>query len=115
MKEIVVDKELIAYCGLYCGACPRYLSEKCPGCKENHKAAWCKLRSCCIENKFSTCADCKEYSDVNQCKKFNNFFSKLFGLIFRSNRKACINRISEIGLDKYAEEMAGNQLSSIKR
>ncbi len=31
MKEIVSDPKLVAYCGLYCGACKRYLQEKCPG------------------------------------------------------------------------------------
>jgi hypothetical protein len=115
MKEITIDKNLVAYCGLYCGACPRYLSEKCPGCQENEKASWCNIRKCGIENKYSTCAECKDFTDVDQCKKFNNLLSKFFGFIFRSNRKACIARISEIGLDKYAEEMAENRKPSIKR
>ncbi len=30
MKEIVQNTDLIAYCGLYCGACKSYLMEKCP-------------------------------------------------------------------------------------
>ena len=42
MKEIVADTNLIGYCGLYCGACKRYLKDKCPGCHKNEKAAWCK-------------------------------------------------------------------------
>lgn len=46
MKNIESDKELIAACGLYCGACRKYLAEKCPGCRLNEKAAWCKIRSC---------------------------------------------------------------------
>jgi hypothetical protein len=28
MKEIVADSKLVAYCGLYCGACKSYLKEK---------------------------------------------------------------------------------------
>ena len=29
-KEVKTDKELIAYCGLYCGACGKYMNDKCP-------------------------------------------------------------------------------------
>jgi len=52
MREIVKDKEMVAYCGLYCGACPQYLKEKCEGCMKNVKATWCKIRKCCIKNNF---------------------------------------------------------------
>lgn len=113
-KEITTDKNLIAYCGLYCGACHSYLSGKCKGCKENIKATWCKIRLCCMENNFQSCADCKKIN-LKDCKKFNNFFSKLFGLIFRSDRAACICRINEINYDEFAKEMAANKMQSIKR
>ena len=81
MKEIVSDEKLVAYCGLYCGACRAYLNEKCLGCQKNEKATWCKIRTCCMENKFSSCANCKEYSDPNQCKKYNNLIAKIIGFI----------------------------------
>ena len=58
MKPIVPDTQSIAACGLYCGACRKFLIGKCPGCKRNEKATWCKIRSCCQENKFNTCAEC---------------------------------------------------------
>jgi len=29
MKEIIVDKTMIAYCGLDCGACKKFLKENC--------------------------------------------------------------------------------------
>ena len=35
MKTIVSDTQNIAACGLYCGACRKFLAEKCPGCKQN--------------------------------------------------------------------------------
>jgi hypothetical protein len=35
MKAIVADAGLVAYCGLYCGACKAYLKEKYPGCHGN--------------------------------------------------------------------------------
>ena len=113
-KQIVEDKSLIAFCGLYCGACRLYLSGKCLGCKDNVKAAWCKVRLCCKDNSFASCADCKSV-ELSECKKFNNFFSKLFGLIFNSNRAACVNRIKEIGYDSYAKEMTEKRMMSIKR
>ena len=115
MKEITSNSELVAYCGLYCGACGKYLKGKCPGCHENDKASWCKIRSCCIENQYSSCADCKEYPNVNDCKKFSNFMTKIFGLIFKSDRKACIDQIKELGIQGYADKMAESRLQSIKR
>ncbi len=115
MKNIIPDKNFIAYCGLYCGACKKYLQEKCQGCKENKKASWCKIRSCCMENKYSSCADCHTYSNVKDCKKFNNIISKLFALIFQSDRPGCINQIKEKGYNSFAEYMANNKLQSIKK
>lgn len=38
MKQVVADPNLVAYCGLYCGACGAYLKERCPGCHSNAKA-----------------------------------------------------------------------------
>lgn len=115
MKEIVQNPELIAYCGLYCGSCKAYLKDKCPGCHENSKASWCKVRSCNIEHGYKSCADCTEYSDPRECRKFNNFISKVFGLVFGSDRAACISKIKEYGYDEYASFMTENRLQSIKR
>jgi hypothetical protein len=113
-KEIVADRNLIARCGLYCGACNSYLTGKCPGCTENTKATWCKVRQCCMENNYSVCADCN-MMELKDCKKFNNFFSKMIGFILRSDRAACIHRIKEIGYDGFAIEMASLKRHSIKR
>jgi hypothetical protein len=115
MREITADPLLVARCGLYCGACGAYLKEKCPGCHDAQKRTWCKIRACCIENQYATCADCKEFSDPNDCKKFNNFMSKLFGLIFRSDRAACIAEVRELGLEGHAKNMADSKRPSIKR
>ena len=112
-KEINVDRELIAYCGLYCGACGKYIKGKCPGCRQNEKAQWCKIRTCCMDNGFQTCAECK--MNPHECKKFNNFFSKLFAMIFKSDREACIRRINEIGMDEYAKEMASKRKMTMKK
>jgi len=54
-KEVKIDNELIAYCGLYCGSCSKFMNDKCPGCRKNKKAAWCKIRTCCSDNNDHTC------------------------------------------------------------
>ncbi|MGA2061582.1 MAG: DUF3795 domain-containing protein [Thermoguttaceae bacterium] len=115
MKEIVADPKLVACCGLYCGACRAYLGGRCPGCRENHKASWCKVRVCCISNQFASCAECKEFQNPQDCRMFNNWISKLFGLIFRSDRAACVRQIRQIGLEAHAADMAGKKRQTIKR
>lgn len=115
MKDIAADPNLVAYCGLYCGACKKYLADKCPGCRENEKATWCKVRACGIENNFTTCADCSLLDDFSDCKEYNSFMANVFGFIFRSDRAACVRRIHEIGVEQYAAEMAEQQIMTIRR
>ena len=112
-KEIKIDKELIAYCGLYCGSCKKFLNGKCPGCRKNDKFSWCKIRMCGIENNYHTCAACG--MNPHECKKFNNFMSKFFALFFNSDREACINRIKEIGEEAYSKEMAEKRIMTLKK
>ncbi|MFH0784813.1 MAG: DUF3795 domain-containing protein [Pseudomonadota bacterium] len=107
--------KLVAACGIYCGACHRYKKGSCPGCAENIKATWCKIRSCTKEKSYHTCAECTEFSDVQVCRKFNTIFAKFFALIFRSDRKASLALINEIGIDAYATEMDGKGLPVLKR
>lgn len=94
----------IAACGLYCGACPKYRKGSCPGCRGYEKATWCGVRTCCIEHGRQSCADCTSLP-LADCKKFNCFMAKVFGLIFRSDRKGCIERIRAVGYEAYAAEM----------
>jgi len=115
MKEIVSNPNLVAYCGLYCGACRSYLQEKCPGCHDNQKATWCKVRSCCISNQYASCADCKQFDNPNDCKMFNNFFSKIFAFVFRSDRATCIKQIREIGISGHADNMTQCKRHTIKK
>jgi hypothetical protein len=115
MKDIVADAGLVACCGLYCGACRAYLRGRCPGCRENEKATWCGVRNCCKTNQFASCADCKDFQNPSECRKFNNWISKIFGFIFRSDRAACICRIRQLGLEGYAADMAKNKRQTIKR
>jgi hypothetical protein len=114
MKEIVADTGLVAYCGLYCGACGRYLKGRCPGCHKNAKAGWCKVRTCCIAATIGSCADCAAYTDPKDCRKFNNFASKTIGLLLRSDRSACITQIKKQGLAGHAQDMAMNKRRTIR-
>lgn len=116
MASIVNDKNLIAACGLYCGACGAYIKGKCPGCAQNVKAEkWCKVKLCCKSNSYKSCADCKTHKDPDKCKDFNNIFSKIFKIIFGSNRKGCIEKIREKGYEKYAEEAAASGIYNGKK
>ncbi len=107
--------ELVARCGLYCGACGRYLKGRCPGCRENAKAGWCKVRSCCAEHSYASCADCTEHLDPAGCARFDNFIARLFGLVFNSNRRACVLKIRELGPQGYAAFMAAERRQSLPR
>ena len=114
-KEIVNDANLIAYCGLFCAECRGYKKGTCAGCQKNENATWCKVRTCCMNNNYKSCADCKEFSNAMDCRKYNNFISKAFGFIFRSDRGACIAMIKEKGYENFAAYMAENKLQSMKR
>jgi hypothetical protein len=112
--EIIADQKMIAYCGLFCGACRKYLKGSCPGCQENVKASWCKVRTCCMEHNYASCADCTLMS-LEECKKFNNFMAKLFGMIFNSDRPACIREIQSNGYTEFAGMMAAKRKQSLPR
>lgn len=114
VKPVIADARLVAHCGLYCGACPRLLKGACPGCAENDKATWCGVRNCCRANGHPTCADCREFADVMACKKFNNLISRIFGLVFRSDRRACVEMIRERGVEGFARHMAEHRLASLR-
>ncbi|MBN2383497.1 DUF3795 domain-containing protein [bacterium] len=115
MKEIVVNTNLIAACGLYCGACKAYLRERCPGCKDNVKASWCKVRTCCFEHNWLSCAECTDFEQVNACAKYNNIIARIFGFIFRSDRTACIDYIKKEGREDFARYMTEKKRHTFPR
>jgi hypothetical protein len=114
-NEIIFDENLIAYCGLYCGACPRFLKGKCSGCKANIKSKWCKVKPCNIETGIKSCAECKKYVDVDICKSFNPIIIKVGEFVSKTSRKSGIQMIKEKGSSSFASYMAKNKLVSIKR
>lgn len=115
MKTITNEVKLIAFCGLYCAACRSYVKGKCPGCAENAKATWCKVRTCNLEHDYKSCADCRDFSNPKDCKKFNNPMAKIFEFVFRSDRPASISMIKEKGYENYAAYMCENKLQVIRK
>ena len=43
--------------------------------------------------------------DIKDCRTYNNLIGKIFALIFRSDRQACIRYIRKNGEQALAEEM----------
>ena len=125
MKEMTINPQQIAACGLYCGACKKFLKEQCAGCQPSEEDnpglgqpltkgfQRCKIRKCCQEKGFHTCAVCDK--DVKECKIHNNFVGKIFAFLFNSDRAACIRYIRENGEDAFAEKMAKDQQMTMKR
>lgn len=52
---------------------------------------------------------------LNECKKFNTFISKVIGVVLNSDRTACINRIKEKGYEVFASEMADSKRQTMAR
>ena len=101
-KQIIVNENLISYCGFYCGACPKFLKGQCKGCKGNTPdcaAGYnaCKIRPCCLDNGYSSCADCKKHVSVRDCKDYNPLMIRFGQFITRTNRRKGIEMIKEKG------------------
>jgi hypothetical protein len=115
MKEITANPDLVARCGLYCGACKAYLTGHCPGCRENTRAGWCPQRKCCGQHEYSTCADCQQYPEARDCPYFKSFIAKVMSLVFNSDRPAALAKIRELGPAGFASWMAERKLARIPR
>ncbi len=77
MKDIIADEKLVAFCGLYCAVhAGRFEKESAPVAGGNEKASWCKIRTCCQENSFQSCAGCVIVDDLHDCGTFNTLISK---------------------------------------
>ena len=106
----MTNEQLIAYCGLYCKKCPTFRASKCEGCRTNtEKSAvlykQCKVKPCCIENKFFTCANCTIYVSTKDCKKYNPLLLKILSWIGSTNRSKDIKMIKEKGLAEFLAYM----------
>jgi len=92
---------IVAYCGLVCTKCYGFRKGKCQGChSEKPMYKKCPVKKCNIDNGYSTCADCKEFTDLKKCKKLYNIISRIFGLVFRTNRMANLEKIKQFGIEE---------------
>jgi hypothetical protein len=109
-EQTADNEQLIAYCGLYCKACPAFASGKCDGCRgDSEKCAvlykQCQVRPCCIENEFFTCADCTIYASTKECKKYNPLLLKIASWVESSDRSKAIEMIKTKGRAELATFM----------
>lgn len=114
-----LETNLVSYCGFYCGSCPKFTKQECQGCKgENPKCAVgykaCKVRPCCIENGYNSCADCDKYESVKDCDIYNPFMIRFGQFITGTNRRKGIEMIKEIGETDFVKYMIDKNWVTIK-
>ena len=101
---------VIAHCGLVCSDCGAFRKGKCTGCYgEKPMFRNCPVKKCCLAGQRATCAECAEFPDLRQCRKLNNLISKLFGLVFRTNRIANLLRLRAVGPVEFRAEAAASR------
>lgn len=93
--------DMVAYCGLYCGNCGRFKRGRCEGCRAGGGFSRCPVRICCNSLNITSCAGCNEFKMPADCKKLNNFISKVFGFIFGTDRVGNIAGIRDMGIDAW--------------
>lgn len=113
------DINLISYCGFYCGACPKSIKNQCFGCKgDNSQCAIgykaCKVRPCCIENGYSSCAECEKYNSVKECQIYNPILVRFGQFITRTSRRKGIEMIKENGEIEFVKFMSDKNWVTIK-
>ena len=89
--------ELAAPCGIYCGACFRYMVDKtCRGCRletERKLVLKCSLRECCLEERELTfCSDCLDFP----CARLKRFSRRGKGDPEWHHRHVMIDHLREI-------------------
>jgi len=55
-----IKSELIGKCGIYCGACPLYISGICKGCSDNSTTK-SPIYKCVNEKNVNSCGACPEF------------------------------------------------------
>ena len=118
-KQLLADEKLISYCGFYCGACPKYQKGQCSGCKgdapdcaKGYSA--CKVRPCCLDNGYSSCADCQKYESVRECKDYNPLMIRFGQFVSRTNRRKGIEMIREKGTTEFLNFMIDKEWVTVK-
>ncbi len=119
MKENNSNTSMISYCGFYCASCPKFKKGQCEGCKgDNPKCAVgykaCKVKPCCTENEYRSCADCDKFESVKNCKIYNPFLIKFGQFLTRTNRRKGIEMIKEKGEEEFVNFMTDKDWVTFK-
>lgn len=113
------SNSLIAYCGLYCGACSFKIAfdendrvhidhmpakyekfrhmplEFCPGCRSENQCGKCDIKDCAEEKKVEHCSLCTEFP----CKRLENFNHD--GIPHHSESIENLKLLKQIGSDNW--------------
>ena len=109
----MVDTNLAAPCGIYCGFCRQYLVLKkglfeekglkigCKGCRIRNKKCTFIRRDCSplLNNEIDFCYECEAFPCEN-LDKLNDIYVKRYSINLIDNLK----RIKEIGVDNWLQE-----------
>jgi hypothetical protein len=68
-----------------------------------------------MEHDYSSCAECEEFTNQSECKKYNNIISKIVGFVLRSDRAACVMQIKKMGIQGHADTMTRQKKQTIKK
>lgn len=97
--------EEIGCCGAYCRTCKVMKESLCRGCKPGYtegtrdiSRAKCKIKVCCIEKQYDSCADCPEYVS---CDIIQGFYEKK-GYKYKKYREA-LDFIRASGYERFIE------------
>ena len=114
-EQMTDNEQFIGYCGIYCKKCPSFTSGKCNGCRvDSAKYKKCKVKPCCVENEFFTCADCTIYASTKECKKYNPLLLKIASRIESSDRSKAIEMIKAKGRAEFVAFMEDRNWVIIK-
>ncbi len=67
-----------------------------------------------MENNYFSCADCKKFTSVELCKKFNPLSIKVGEYISCTSRQKSIEMIKDKGLAVFVEYMVSKEWVTIK-
>ena len=82
-----------------------YKKGKCQGCHSDKPMNRnCKMKACAMGHEYTTCAECIEFQNLKECKKLYNIVSRSFGFIFHTDRIGNLDRIREVGIEKFKQE-----------
>lgn len=100
----MMNKDLIAPCGMNCGICLHYLGSenKCPGCytgrKVNGRLIRCHRRLC-TKRKGDFCFECESFP-CESIKKLDERYRKRYGMSMIEN----LANIRDNGIEKFLKQ-----------